>query len=177
MYGQKYGPNLVKQLRIEKNKNRKTRSQHSTGIYFIDPDDQDYTETLKIGKTHGTSFALRKESSNKHHEGGLYTIHGRIVESHDPSMIHYKFVHKFILMPHAMKIRDAKAAADKAWKKLETLPAWQLEHVKSKKEVILEAQRDKKKVHLAAVMDTCHLKNAELEPKYQKYKGQSRAPR
>ena len=127
--------------------------------------------------THGTSFALQKESSNKHHAGGVYTIHGRIVESHDLSMIHYNFVHEVILMPHTMKIPDAKAAVDKAWKKLETLPAWQLEHVKSKKEVILEAQRDKMKVHSATVMDTCHLKNAELELTFQKYKGQSRAPR
>ena len=35
-----------------------------------------------------------------------------------------------------MKIPDAKAAVEK----LEKLPAWQLEKVKSKKEVILEAQ-------------------------------------
>ena len=48
--------------------------------------------------------------------------------------------------------------------------------VKSKKEVILEAQRDKKKVHFATLMDICHLKNAELEPKFQKYQRQSRAP-
>ena len=38
-------------------------------------------------------------------------------------------------------------------------------------EVILEAQRDKSKVHFASLMDSCHLKNAELEPKFQKYKG------
>ena len=44
-----------------------------------------------------------------------------------------------------MKIPDAKAAVDKEWKKLETVPAWQLDNVKSKKEVILEAQRDKKR--------------------------------
>ena len=55
-------------------------------------------------------------------------------------------------------------------KKLETIPAWQLEKVKSKEEVILEAQRDKKKVHFCHI-DTCHLKNAESEPKLQKYKG------
>ena len=42
---------------------------------------------------------------------------------------------------------------------------------RAKKKVILEAQRDKKKVHFAPLMDMCHLKNAELEPKYQKYKG------
>ena len=49
------------------------------------------------------------------------------------------------------------------------LPA--VEKVKSKKEVILEAQRDKKKVHFATLMDTCHLKNAELELQLHKYKG------
>ena len=52
MCGQKYGRKLVKPLRIEKNKNGKTTSQNSTmfedwgGIYFIDPDDQDYKETI-----------------------------------------------------------------------------------------------------------------------------------
>ena len=87
-------------------------------------------------------------------------------------MTHYNLVHKFIPEPQAMKILDAKAALDKEWKKLETIPAWQLEKVKSKKEVILEAQRDKKKkVHFATLRDMCHLKNAELEPRLQKYKG------
>ena len=70
-----------------------------------------------------------------------------------------------------MKITDAKAAVDKEWKKLETIPAWKLEKVKSKKEVILEAQRDKKKVHFATLMDTCHSKNAELETKLQTRNG------
>ena len=41
----------------------------------------------------------------------------------------------------------------KEWKKLETIPARQLENVKSKKEVILETQSDKKKVHFATLMD------------------------
>ena len=35
----------------------------------------------------------------------------------------------------------------------------------------MEAQRDKKEVHFAALMDICHLKNAELDPKFQKYEG------
>ena len=59
-----------------------------------------------------------------------------------------------------MTIPEAKAAVDKEWKKLETIQAWQLEKVKSKKEVILEAQRDNKKVHFATLMDICHLENA-----------------
>ena len=74
------------------------------------------------------------------------------------SMTHYNLAHKFIRMPLAMNSSDAKAAVDKEWKKLDTIPAWQLEKVKSKKEVILEALRDKKKVHFAALMDICHLK-------------------
>ena len=69
-----------------------------------------------------------------------------------------------------MTIPDAKAAVDKEWKKLETIPVWKLEKVKSKKEVIFEAQRDKKKVHFATFMVICHLKNAELELNSQKYK-------
>ena len=42
------------------------------------------------------------------------------------SMTHHNLVRKFIPVPHAMKIPDAKAAVDKEWKKLETTPAWQL---------------------------------------------------
>ena len=57
------------------------------------------------------------------------------------SVLHYISVHKFIPMPQAMKSPDAKAAVDKDWKKLETLPAWKLEKVKSKKEVLKEAQK------------------------------------
>ena len=43
------------------------------------------------------------------------------------SMTHYNLVHKFIPMRQAMKIPDAKEAVDKEWKKLETIPAWNLE--------------------------------------------------
>ena len=38
-------------------------------------------------------------------------------------------------------------------------------------EVILKAQRDKNNVHFVTLMDICHLKNAELDPKFRKYKG------
>ena len=66
------------------------------------------------------------------------TVYGRMVESHEStrqraeslkskihedriagkgftSMTHYNLVHKFIPMPQAMKILDAKAAVDKEW--------------------------------------------------------------
>ena len=35
-------------------------------------------------------------------------------------------VHKFIPMPQALKIPDAKAAVEKEWRQLEKIPAWQL---------------------------------------------------
>ena len=37
--------------------------------------------------------------------------------------------------------------------------------------MIDEARTKGAKVHFASLMDTCHLKNAELETKHQKYKG------
>ena len=41
----------------------------------------------------------------------------------------------------------------------------------SKKEVIDEARNKGRKVQIASLMDLCHLKNSELEPRYQKYNG------
>ena len=41
----------------------------------------------------------------------------------------------------------------------------------NKKEVIDEARNNGRKVHFASLMDICHLKNAELDAKHQKYKG------
>ena len=74
-------------------------------------------------------------------------------------------------MPQAMKIPEAKAAVDKEWEKLEKISAWNLTKVKSKKQVIEEARTSGATVHFASSTDICHLKNAELEAKHQKYKG------
>ena len=57
--------------------------------------------------------------------------------------------------------------------KLEKIPAWQLTKVRNKKEVFEEARNKSRKVHFASLMDLCHLKNSELEPQYQKYRGES----
>ena len=87
------------------------------------------------------------------------------------SLQHYNLVHKFILMPQALKIPAAKAAVHKEWEKLEKMSAWNVTKVRSKKEVIDEARTQGAKVHFASLMDICHLKNAELEAKHQKYQG------
>ena len=49
------------------------------------------------------------------------------------SLSHYNLVHKFIPMPQAMKIPDAKAAVEKEWEKLEKIPAWQLTKSETRK--------------------------------------------
>ena len=59
----------------------------------------------------------------------------------------------------------------KEWLKLEKIPAWDPTKVRNKSEVTDEARTKGTKVHFALLMDICHLKNAELETKQQKYKG------
>ena len=94
-----------------------------------------------------------------------------ILQEGNKSPQHYNSVHKFIPMPQATKIPTAKAAVDKEWEKLEKISAWNLTKVRSKKEVIDEARTKGAKVHFASLMDICHLKNAQLVAKHQKYKG------
>ena len=90
----------------------------------------------------------------------------------DNSLQHYNLGHKFIPMPHAMKIPAAKeAAVDKERENFEKIPAWDMTKIRNKSEVIDEARTKGIKVHIASLMDICHLKNAELETMHQKYKG------
>ena len=171
------------------------------GIYFIDPEDKEFKETIKNArKKLETSVALAmpcKIMKKNGGSGGSNKIKTRLVciletdestrlrmgeslpnhhEVHiagkgDNSLQHCNLVHKFIPMPQAMKIPAAKAAADKEWEKLEKNSAWNLTKVRSKKEVIDEARTSGTKVHFASLMDICHLKNTELEAKNQRYKG------
>ena len=101
------------------------------------------------------------ESLPNHHQD-------HIAGKEDDSLQHYNSVHKFILMPLAMKIPAAKAAVDKEWEKLEKISAWNLTKVRSNKEVIDEARSKGAKVHFASLMDICNLKDADLEAKHQK---------
>ena len=174
------------------------------GIYFIDPEDKEFKETIKNArKKLGTSVApampckISKDNrncgngdkSNKNKsklacilEASVSTTlrMGESIPNHhedhiagkgDNSLQHYNLVHKFIPMHQAMKIPAAKAAVDKEWEKLEKISAWNLTKVRNKSEVIDEARTKGAKVHFASLMDTCHLKNAEVEAKDQKYKG------
>ena len=73
-------------------------------------------------------------------------------------------------MPQAVEILDAEAAVEKIEKTRNDLSLGAGKGQEQKKEVILKAQKDKIKVHLATLMKLCHLKNAELEHIFQKYK-------
>ena len=170
------------------------------GIHFIDPEDKEFQETIKnerkkletsvafamlcqIMKNCGSSGSdknkiklaciLEVDESTRmrmwNSEPSNHEDH--IAGKGANSLQHYNLVHKFILLLQAMKIPAAKAAVDKEWEKLEKISAWNLTKVKSKKQVIDEARTLGATVHFASPMDICHLKNAELEAKHQKYKG------
>ena len=170
------------------------------GIYFIDLEDTEFKETIKNARKKletlvapalacqimkncgsgasnkiqtklacileaGESTRMRMGNSIPHHH------EDHITGKCENSLQLYNLVHKFIPMPQALKIAAAKAAVAKEWEKLEKISAWYLTKVKSKKKVIDEARTSGATVHLASLMDICHLKNAELEAKHQKFKG------
>ena len=140
------------------------------GIYFIDPEDKEFKETIKnarkkletsvalatpckIMKKKCGSFESNKiktklacileaDESTRLRMGNSLPNHHQdhIAGKGDNSLQHYNLVHKFIPMPQAMKIPAAKAAVDKEWEKLEKTSAWNLTKVRSKKEVIDEAR-------------------------------------
>ena len=171
------------------------------GIYFIDPEDMEFKETIKNArKKSETSVApamlckimkkncgsggsnkiktklacvLEADESTRLRVGNALPNHheDHIAGKGHNSLQHKNLVHKFIPLPQAIKIPASKAAVDKEWEKLKKSSAWNLTKVRSKKEVIDEARKTGATVHFASLMDICHLKNAELEAKHQKYKG------
>ena len=118
---------------------------------------------LRSSKEQANARAAAGNSIPHHHQD-------YIAGKGDNSLQHYNLVHTCIPMPQAVKIPAAKAAVDKEWEKLEKISEWNLTKVRSKKEVIDEARTSGATVHFASLMDMCHLKNAELEAKHQKYK-------
>ena len=171
------------------------------GIYFIDPEDKEFKETIKNARkkletpvapaipckimkkncgSGGSNKIKRKlacileadESTRLRMGNSLLNHHeDHIAGEGDNSLQQYNLVHKIIPMPQAMKIPAAKATVDKECEILEKISAWNLTQVRSKKEVIDEARTSGATVHFASLVDMCHLKNAELEAKHQKYEG------
>ena len=165
------------------------------GIYFIDPEDMEFKEIIynarrKLETPTAPAVPCKTCKKNKHGEtrsksndfkskfacileAGEHTrmrMEETLPNHHEDHIAgkHDILVHKFIRVPQAMKIPAAKAAVDKKWEKLEKIPAWDITKVRNKSEVIDEARKGSRKVHIASLMDLCHLKNAELETKRQK---------
>ena len=127
--------------------------------------------TIGENKTKYACIVEADESMRIRMEGAPHRYHeDHIAGKGMNPLSHYNLVHKIIRMPQAMKIPDAMAAVEK-WEKLEKIPAWNLTRVKNKMVLIAEAGNKGSKVHFASLMDLCHLKNSELEPKIQKYTG------
>ena len=138
------------------------------GIYFIDPEDTEFKETIKsarkkleksvapampckIMKNCGSGGSDKNKTKTcilEANESTRMRMGNSIPSNHEDhiagkgenSLQQYNLVHKFIPMPQAMKIPAAKAAVDKEWEKLEKISAWNLTNVKSKKQVIDEAR-------------------------------------
>ena len=114
------------------------------GIYFIDPEDTEFKETIKnarkkletsvapsmpckIMKKCGSGASnkiktklaciLEADESTRMRMGNSIPHHheDHIAGKGENSLQHYNLVHKFIPMPQAMKIPAAKAAVDKEW--------------------------------------------------------------
>ena len=166
------------------------------GIYVIDLDDKEFTDTMKNARK---KLELPMEAAMpcelKNHQywetcGGSdnrKSTHACIVEAHEPTRKRLErtlpkdhedriagkglyslsiFCTSSFLCTKQCKYRMPKQPVGKEWKKLEKLPARQMTKVKRKREVIQEAQKEQRTVHFGTLMYICHLENAELEPKY-----------
>ena len=169
------------------------------GIYVIDPEDKEFKETIKnarkkletsvapampckIVKNCGSGASnkiktklaciLEADESTRMRMGNSipHNHEDHIAGKGENSLQHYNLVHKFIPMPQALKIPAAKAAVDKEWGKIGENFGVELDKSQSKKKVIDEARTSGATVHFASLMDICHLENAELEAKHQKYR-------
>ena len=81
----------------------------------------------KILKTKYVCIVEAPESTRQRLESSLPKNHkDHIAEKGFNSINHYTLVHKFVPMPQAMKILDAKPIVDIELEKLDKLPAWQL---------------------------------------------------
>ena len=145
------------------------------------------SKTWKHGVTRGKTNEIKSklacileasESTRLRMEESLPNYHeDHIAGKGDNSLQHHNLVHKFILVPQAMKIPAAKAAVDKEWEKLEKIPAWNLTKVRSKSEVIDETRTKGAKVHFASLMDLCHFEECRIWDKEPKIQRSSATPR
>ena len=170
-------------------------------IFFIEPNDEEFKLTMKAARrkmevpmSAAMLFKIPIKSSGETHRniGKRKMKYACIVNAdestrlegagHKPHQDHItaKGMNSMNLLQFCALIHSdassnenssCKSSSGERMGKLEKISAWNLTKVKSKKQVIDEARTSGAKVHFASLMDICHLKNAELEAKHQKYKG------
>ena len=147
------------------------------GIYFMDPEDKEFKETIILGMVVNPirpNQNLRVSWNPVNPQDcvwkNLYRIIMRTILQEEGTS-HYNitiwFTNLFLYLK-PWRYPHHKQQWMKNGRKLEKIPAWDLTKVRSKSEVIDEARTKGANVHFASLMDICHLKNAELETKHQK---------
>ena len=170
-------------------------------IYFIDPEDKEFKETIKnarkkletsvapampwkIMKNCGSGASNKIKNKTFVYFGSWWiyeNAHGKIryriiiktilqerVKIHHSTTIWFTSLF-LCLKPWKFRQRKQRRTRNgKNWRKFRR-GTWPKSKVR--KHVIDEARTSGATVHFASLMDTCHLKNAELEAKHQKYKG------
>ena len=169
------------------------------GIYFIDPEDTEFKETIKNAREKlETSVApampckimkiCENDGSNKiktklacilEADESTRMRMGNSIPHHHQDHIAGKgevitalqFVSQIYAYASSFENSCSESSGGQGMGKIGKISAWNLTKVRSKKEVIEEARMSGATVHFASLMDICHLKNSELEAKHQKYKG------
>ena len=172
------------------------------GIYFIDPEDKEFKETIenarkkletsvapamqcKIIKNNKNCVVVHPTKSRQNlrvfwklmnPQDCVWENHCRLIMKtilQEKETIHHSTTIWFTSFSYASSHEDSssKGSSGQGMGEIGKIPAWDLTKVRSEKEVIDEARTKGAKVHFASLMDICHLKNAELEAKHQKYKG------
>ena len=169
------------------------------GIYFIDPEDKEFKETIKNArKKLETSVApampckIMKKNCGSGASNKIKTRLACILEAGEStrmrvgnSIPHYHQDHiagkgessQIYSYASSYENSSSKGSSGQGMGEIGEIFSWSLTKVRSKREVIDEARTTGVKVHFASLMDICHLKNAELETKAPKIQRSSCTPR
>ena len=116
MYVQKFGRRLVKPLRIDKNRNGQKKPKPDNarklrGIYFIDPDDEEYKEILKNPGEENWKRLVAPTVPCKRSPAvaKLEIASEEIADKGFNSLTRNNLVHKFISMLQAIKITECES--------------------------------------------------------------------
>ena len=126
---------------------------------------------VRVETVKNESLRIRMEGSHhKYHEDHFA---GKGMNS----LSHHNMVRKFILVPQAMKIPDAKGSSVERVGKPEKIPAWQLTKVRNKNEVIAEARNEGRKGTCCVVDGSLSSQEFGFRASMSKVQTQSRTPR